>query len=37
MKILNFGSINIDHVYSLPHLVREGETLASTAYRKNEG
>ena len=28
MKILNFGSINIDHVYRVPHLVVPGETLA---------
>lgn len=27
--ILNFGSINIDHVYRVPHLVQPGETLAS--------
>lgn len=26
MKILNFGSCNIDHVYSLDHIVRVGET-----------
>ncbi len=26
MKILNFGSCNIDYVYSLDHIVREGET-----------
>ena len=29
MKILNFGSLNIDRVYRLPHIVRPGETLAS--------
>ncbi len=29
MKILNFGSINIDLVYRVPHIVRPGETLAS--------
>lgn len=28
-KILNFGSINIDHVYKVPHFVQEGETLSS--------
>lgn len=27
--ILNFGSINIDHVYRVPHFVRPGETLSS--------
>ena len=26
MKILNFGSCNIDQVYSLDHIVRVGET-----------
>ena len=26
MKILNFGSCNIDYVYSLDHIVRKGET-----------
>lgn len=30
MKILNFGSCNIDYVYSLSHIVRAGETLASS-------
>ena len=33
MKIFNFGSINIDHVYRVPHFVRAGETLASTDYQ----
>ncbi len=28
MKILNFGSLNIDLVYRVPHIVRPGETLA---------
>jgi len=28
--ILNFGSINIDHIYQVPHFVRPGETLASS-------
>ncbi|MEG0692949.1 MAG: ribokinase [Oscillospiraceae bacterium] len=28
-KILNFGSLNIDIVYSLDHIVRPGETLSS--------
>lgn len=27
MKVLNFGSLNIDNVYNLPHIVRPGETL----------
>ena len=29
MKILNYGSLNIDHVYHVPHFVRPGETLSS--------
>lgn len=37
MKILNFGSLNIDHVYQVPHFVAPGETLASTNYQKNAG
>ena len=33
MKILNFGSCNIDYVYSLDHIVVPGETLSA---RKRE-
>lgn len=33
MKIINFGSINIDHVYGVDHFVRPGETLESESYR----
>ena len=29
MKVLNFGSLNIDYVYQLDHFVRPGETLHS--------
>ena len=29
MKILNFGSLNLDHVYSVGHIVRPGETILS--------
>lgn len=29
MQVFNFGSINIDYVYRVPHLVAPGETLAS--------
>jgi ribokinase len=32
MKIINFGSINIDHVYGVDHFVRPGETLESESY-----
>lgn len=37
MKLLVFGSLNIDHVYCLPHFVREGETVSSEHYSRNEG
>lgn len=37
MKLLDFGSLNIDHTYQLPHLVKEGETLSSTKYQRSEG
>lgn len=29
MRVFNFGSINIDQIYRVPHLVGAGETLAS--------
>ncbi len=31
MKILNFGSLNIDYTYSVEHFVRAGETLSSSS------
>lgn len=31
MKILNFGSLNLDYVYGVDHMVRPGETLAASA------
>ena len=31
MKILNFGSMNIDNVYSVDHAVRAGETILSSS------
>ena len=31
MKILNYGSCNIDYVYMLDHIVRKGETEACDA------
>ena len=37
MKILNFGSLNIDMVYQMPHFVRAGETLSSTGFTRNVG
>jgi len=32
MPIVNFGSLNIDDVYTVDHIVRPGETLAAQAY-----
>ncbi|MCL1929314.1 MAG: ribokinase [Treponema sp.] len=32
-KILNIGSLNSDHVYSVPHFVTAGETLAATTLQ----
>nr|WP_299241019.1 ribokinase [uncultured Halomonas sp.] len=32
--LYNYGSINIDHVYRVSHLVRPGETLSSRSYRQ---
>lgn len=29
MRILNFGSLNLDYVYSVDHIVRPGETISS--------
>ena len=33
MKILNFGSLNLDYVYDVEHFVRKGETIASREMR----
>jgi ribokinase len=37
MKIINFGSLNIDHVYQVEHFVQPGETIASTDYQMHSG
>jgi ribokinase len=37
MKILNFGSINIDLVYRVPHISRAGETLSSRSFSRFAG
>jgi ribokinase len=37
MKVLNFGSLNVDHVYRVPHIARPGETVAGTEYRRFAG
>ncbi len=37
MTIWNLGSINIDHVYAVPHIPAPGETLMSTALSSGLG
>ncbi len=34
MNILNFGSLNIDKVYEVDHLVRPGETITGRSFRE---
>ncbi|OGV67442.1 MAG: hypothetical protein A3K19_15325 [Lentisphaerae bacterium RIFOXYB12_FULL_65_16] len=37
MQILNFGSLNVDHVYRVEHISRPGETIGSSAYAMYAG
>ena len=37
MKILNFGSLNIDYTYRIDHFVKAGETISASAMQKNIG
>lgn len=37
MKILNYGSLNIDYVYSVPNIVSPGETISSTSLELYPG
>lgn len=37
MKVLNFGSLNLDHVYQVDHFVAPGETLSSASMQTNPG
>ena len=37
MKILNFGSLNLDYVYQVDHFVRPGETLSALSQSVNPG
>jgi ribokinase len=37
MKILNFGSLNIDYVYEVPYFPNPGETLSSIKYNSYPG
>lgn len=36
-RILNFGSLNIDHVYSVPHIVKPGETISAAGFQDFPG
>ena len=37
MKILNFGSLNLDYVYQVEHFVQPGETLSAVSQTVNPG
>jgi ribokinase len=37
MKVLVYGSLNIDLVFSVDHIVRPGETISSSALEKSAG
>lgn len=37
MTVYCYGSINLDHIYALPHRVAPGETLAALSYRVELG
>lgn len=37
MRVLNFGSLNLDLVYQMDHLIREGETFAADRLDKFPG
>ena len=37
MKVLNFGSLNYDHVYEMEHFVEPKETQSSLSYKRNFG
>ena len=37
MRILNFGSLNLDYTYQVDHFVRAGETMSSLDRRLNVG
>lgn len=37
MRILNFGSLNIDRVYTVSHFVRPGETISTESMKNSAG
>ena len=36
-RVFNLGSLNVDHVYRVPHFVRPGETLAAASLERLPG
>lgn len=37
MRFINFGSLNIDHVFCVEHIIHEGETLKASKVMRNIG
>ena len=37
MNFVNFGSLNLDHVYAVDHFCRAGETIHTAGYTQNAG
>ena len=37
MQVVNFGSLNIDHVYAVEHFCRAGETIHTESYTQSVG
>ena len=37
MRVLNFGSLNLDYVYQVGHFVQPGETLSAVSQTVNPG
>ena len=37
IRILNIGSLNIDNVFIVPHIVSSGETLSCNSYQQVAG
>ena len=35
MNVVNFGSLNLDHVYAVDHFCRAGETIHTAGYTQN--
>ena len=36
-RVLNFGSLNLDYVYSVDHFVKPGETMSAKTQKINPG